>query len=201
MAGPRRHCRERGIQLAVRIYSLAKELKLDSKGPGGPLHEGGRHGQGLGASQPDRRRSREGQGVCRRWFAAGNARGPAPVQQPAVAVAAEPTPLPARRLHRAGRRGAGKPPLLTPKPLVAKADKPADAPKRPLESRIAVQGRPAIRVAPLPSVQQPTAPGKPAEPEPQKPDIKLPADAIRAGACRCQSAAGPSEEARGQAQG
>jgi len=39
---------------------------------------------------------------------------------------------------------------------------------------------PAIKLAPMPKAQQPTPPPKPQEPAPQKPDIKLPADAIRA---------------------
>jgi len=40
---------------------------------------------------------------------------------------------------------------------------------------------PAIKLAPVPAVQKPIKKGKPKEPEPQKPDIKLPLDAIRAG--------------------
>ena len=66
--------------------------------------------------------------------------------------------------------------MLTPKPL----DRSTETPKKPTDARTPAKVAPAIRVAPLPSVQQPVAPAKPAEPEPQKPDIKLPADAIRA---------------------
>lgn len=43
------------------------------------------------------------------------------------------------------------------------------------------QSGPAIRVAPMPTVQQPPPKPKADEPAPQKPDIRLPADAIRAG--------------------
>ena len=39
---------------------------------------------------------------------------------------------------------------------------------------------PSIKLAPMPVVQQPSAAPKPEEPAPQKPDIKLPLDAIRA---------------------
>ncbi|HEX3656361.1 MAG TPA: translation initiation factor IF-2 [Pirellulales bacterium] len=121
-------------------------------------------------------------------FVAGGARpaareaAPAKAAATAVAMAtAEPTTFRREDYIAPGGVVAGKPPLMTSKPLVAKSDKSSgDAPKRPLESRVAAKGAPAIRVAPMPSVQQPTAPGKPAEPEPQKPDIKLPADAIRA---------------------
>ncbi len=56
-------------------------------------------------------------------------------------------------------------------PAETKEEKKADKPER--------QG-PAIKLAPMPKAQQPTAPPKPQEPAPQKPDIKLPADAIRA---------------------
>src|SRR4029078_10993337 len=38
----------------------------------------------------------------------------------------------------------------------------------------------AIRVAPLPAAQQPLPSSGPAEPEPQKPEISLPVDTIRA---------------------
>lgn len=39
---------------------------------------------------------------------------------------------------------------------------------------------PAIKLAPLPAAQRPVTPQQPKEPAPQKPDIKLPLDAIRA---------------------
>ena len=46
---------------------------------------------------------------------------------------------------------------------------------------MAQRAGPAIKLAPLPAAQQPEPSTGPAEPAPQKPDIKLPADAIRAG--------------------
>jgi hypothetical protein len=49
--------------------------------------------------------------------------------------------------------------------------------KRPSDGR---EGGPVIRVAAMPEVKQPPAkPKQPSEPAPQKPDIKLPLDAIR----------------------
>ncbi|MEN6498217.1 MAG: translation initiation factor IF-2 [Thermoguttaceae bacterium] len=64
------------------------------------------------------------------------------------------------RLDRPDRSGRGK------------AAKP-DRPQRPERSG------PAIKLAPMPVVQQPVTP-KAKEPAPQKPDLKLPMDAIRA---------------------
>ncbi|MGQ9574664.1 MAG: translation initiation factor IF-2 [Thermoguttaceae bacterium] len=40
---------------------------------------------------------------------------------------------------------------------------------------------PSIKLAPIPAVQQPPAAVKPLEPPPQKPDLRLPADVLRAG--------------------
>jgi hypothetical protein len=50
--------------------------------------------------------------------------------------------------------------------------------KRPADGR--GEGGPVIRVAAMPEVKQPPVkPKQPSEPAPQKPDIKLPLDAIR----------------------
>lgn len=166
--------------MAVRIYSLAKELKLDSKVLVDLCTKAGVTGKGSAlASLTDDEVAKV------KAFLSG---GGKPAAAPREAVAAKPAaaavmaaPAAAsptfRREDYVPPAGiAGKPPLLAPKPL----ERPSEAPKKPAESRPAARGGPAIRVAPLPSVQQPTAPAKPAEPEPQKPDIKLPVDAIRA---------------------
>jgi len=64
------------------------------------------------------------------------------------------------------------PPLPPPKPL---------KPSKPKPSRLADKGPPSIKLAPLPTAKQPKrADKKPEEPAAQKPDIKLPLDAIRA---------------------
>ncbi|NLX96835.1 MAG: translation initiation factor IF-2 [Rhodopirellula sp.] len=55
-----------------------------------------------------------------------------------------------------------------------------EAAKEPREPREKDKGSPAIKLAPMPAAPPPPAVTKPAEPAPQKPDIKLPADAIRA---------------------
>ena len=78
-----------------------------------------------------------------------------------------------------GTAPSGRPPVIgaKPQPLSTEtAKKPAaEGPKGP-----PVRVAPSIRVAPMPTVQQPVAPPKADEPPPQKPDIKLPPDAIRA---------------------
>ncbi|HEX4149800.1 MAG TPA: hypothetical protein VHY20_12465, partial [Pirellulales bacterium] len=172
--------------MAVRIYSLAKELKLEAKALVDLCTKAGITGKGSAlASLTDE------EVVKVKAFVAGGSRpvtreaSAAPKASPAAVAAPPAEPGTFRREDYIAPAGgvAGKPPLLAPKPMVTMSEgkSSADAPRRPLESRVSAKSGPAIRVAPLPSVQQPSAPSKPAEPEPQKPDIKLPADAIRAG--------------------
>jgi len=63
------------------------------------------------------------------------------------------------------------------KPPIRPPAKPPQkrAPRPPIEKG------PTIKLAPIPAVQQPLTPAKPQEPAAQKPDIRLPLDAIRAG--------------------
>jgi len=70
-----------------------------------------------------------------------------------------------------------------PTPSTAGAPTAATKEKRKPKGERAPRERaaPAIKLAPVPAVQKPIKKGKPKEPEPQKPDIKLPLDAIRAG--------------------
>ncbi|HJQ56076.1 MAG TPA: translation initiation factor IF-2, partial [Vineibacter sp.] len=103
----------------------------------------------------------------------------APAASKSAPVAAPESPTFRREDYIAPTGVANKPPLLVSKvekPVEIAAKKAADAPPRVAPR----PSGPAIRVAPMPTVQQPVAPAAPAEPEPQKPDIKLPADAIRA---------------------
>ena len=63
-------------------------------------------------------------------------------------------------------------------------EKPEPSPKSPRTNGMSgptppPKSGPAIKLAPMPESKQPT-PKKPAEPAPQRPDLKLPADAIRA---------------------
>ncbi|HEV7225722.1 MAG TPA: translation initiation factor IF-2 [Pirellulales bacterium] len=106
------------------------------------------------------------------------------------AAPARPASAPATAVAEAGslRRSDYIPPMGTvpgARPPVIGAKPPSLAPEAP--KRSAAEGPkpplrvgPAIRVAPLPTVQQPVAPPKADEPAPQRPDIKLPPDAIRA---------------------
>ena len=173
--------------LAVRIYSLAKELKLDSKVLVDLCTKAGVTGKGSAlASLTD-----EEEAKVKAFLAGGAARSaprepaapvpPKPVA-PVVAAPSAPEPPTFRREDYLAPTGAmSKPPLLAPKsdrPTEIVAKRPAAEPSsRPPVTRSTA---PAIRVAPMPTSQQPLTPAAPAEPEPQKPDIKLPADAIRA---------------------
>jgi len=66
-------------------------------------------------------------------------------------------------------------------PEVPEVPKDLKEPKEPKEKKDKPERiGPSIKLAPLPKAQQPTPAPKPQEPAPQKPDIKLPADAIRA---------------------
>ena len=90
---------------------------------------------------------------------------------------AEPGPM-RREDYLAPGGTSSRPPIL-----VSKAERSGDTPKKSAASdasRPAARSGPAIRFAPLPTAVQPQMPAPPAEPEPQKPDIKLPVDAIRA---------------------
>ncbi len=75
----------------------------------------------------------------------------------------------------------GKPPLLTP--TAAAKPPPEAAPQPPEPTTKQPKPAPAIKLAPLPPTQQPTAAPPPPDqgPAPQKPDFKLPVEAIRAG--------------------
>src|SRR5262249_39630889 len=60
--------------------------------------------------------------------------------------------------------------------------KPPEVRKKPLEPRPVTRAAPTVRLAQLPpsSAKSPIEPPKPAEPAPQKPDLKLPVDVVRA---------------------
>ncbi|MBN1591175.1 MAG: translation initiation factor IF-2 [Pirellulales bacterium] len=77
---------------------------------------------------------------------------PVPAERPSIAASAEPEAPPAPR-------------TTSPRP-------PKTLPERT---------GPTIKLAPIPTARQPSAPARPEEPVAQKPDIRLPPDAIRAG--------------------
>ncbi|HWA98540.1 MAG TPA: translation initiation factor IF-2 [Pirellulales bacterium] len=180
--------------MAVRIYSLAKELKLDSKDLVDLCTRAGVPGKGSAlASLSDEEVAKV------KAFVAGANKAPAPrapapatavrATGGATAVAAPPEPPVFRREDYIGPGGvAAKPPVIPPsKPPVVKPERPiaAETSRKPEPAHKpepkppAKPAAPAVRLAPLPpSAHTPAA--KPAEPEPQKPDIRLPIDAIRA---------------------
>ncbi len=106
-----------------------------------------------------------------------------PIEQPIAATAtpaelrpaaAEPNVL--RREDYIGPGGVSKrPPLMEARERAREVRKRGDGERKP-----PVQRGPAIKLAPMPTVKQPPA-AKSNEPAPQKPDLKLPLDAIRAG--------------------
>ena len=180
--------------MAIRIYSLAKELKIDNKKLVDICTKAGIKGKGSAlASLTDEELATV------KAFMAGGPRGarpetaPPPVAAAAAGVAAAPVrhsdqPIPSgvtqgfrREDYIApGGMSGGRVPMLPPR-----ADKSAAAKKKAEEGTSAQppekeKSAPAIHLAPLPTAQQPVAKAKAKEPEPQKPDIKLPADAIRA---------------------
>lgn len=165
--------------MALRIYALAKELKLDSKDLVDICTKAGVTGKGSAlASLTDE----EVQKV-KAYLAAGPskpavARPAAPVR-PTTLDRPGPTPPPLRREDYIPPAGAtNKPPVLPPRPesrpIEVKRKPPTngDGAKQPPKSG------PAIRLAALPDAPTPTTP-KSSEPPAQKPDIRLPADAIR----------------------
>jgi translation initiation factor IF-2 len=163
--------------LALRIYALAKELNIDSKILVELCHKAGVTGKGSAlASLTD-----EETAIVRAFVSnsSGSASKPAasapaaPARpSPAATATAEP-PQAFRREDYVPPTGAGRPPVLGMKP-----ETPSEPKRRPPDGdrpRVA----PSIRVAPMPTAVQPPPPSA-NEPAPQKPDLKLPADAIRA---------------------
>jgi translation initiation factor IF-2 len=103
--------------------------------------------------------------------------------QGATAVASPPTETPATEARAAATSPLARAPLGAAnqghlRNLAARVKKREPA-KKPGEGRGADEG-PKIRVAAMPEAKQPPAKAKqPSEPAPQKPDLKLPVDAIR----------------------
>ena len=104
-----------------------------------------------------------------------------------IAATAKPTPAapqgppanaPIRRedYMSPGAAAGGRMPMLGARPDRDKGDKGADGGAR----KPPVQRSPAIRVGRMPTVEQPKVTQSSNEPAPQKPDLKLPMDAIKA---------------------
>jgi translation initiation factor IF-2 len=157
--------------LALRIYALAKELKLDSKELVDICTKAGVTGKGSAlASLTDEEVTRI------KAYLSGAARPAAKPPVAARAAEAKPVPPPVfRREDYIAPAGiSGKPPVLGAKPEAKPVEK--DKKRPPAEAA----RQPAIRLAAMPTAPPPP-PAAPAEPPAQKPDIRLPADAIRAG--------------------
>ncbi|HEV3022907.1 MAG TPA: translation initiation factor IF-2 [Pirellulales bacterium] len=161
--------------MPVRIYTLAKDKNIDSKEMVEICAKAGVTGKGSAlASLTDEEVAKVSA------YLAGGAGKPAKSIRPAaspsksgVATLAPPEAKPLRPQYIPPAGVPSKPPVLPS----AKPERPAaEVPKK---SAAAESGKPQgprvapIRFAPLPSAQQPAAPGKPEEPPAQKPDIKL----------------------------
>jgi translation initiation factor IF-2 len=166
--------------VAVRIFTLAKELKLDSKELVELCARAGIQDKGSAlASMSDEEVAKL------KEFIAGKAR-PAPERPaaPAKPAAAAPVrPAAPSTLKKedyiapGGVAGKGRPPELTPPKPAGDSPRPAVRPSGGAKPPVP---RPAFKLAPLPAAARPpVAPRGPQEPAAQKPDVKLPLEAIR----------------------
>ncbi|MFV2066282.1 MAG: translation initiation factor IF-2 [Pirellulales bacterium] len=170
--------------MPVRIYALAKELKLDSKKLVDICAKAGVSGKGSAlASLTD------DEAVKVKAFLSGGDKvdkgAPSKKATPVAPVQPLAKPKPPTTDASVVRRedyiapagvAGGKMPMLGDKPI----KKPVGGENAKTPPKTAARVGPAIKLAPLPPADQPAAETKPAEPTPQKPDLKLPADAIRA---------------------
>lgn len=168
--------------MAVRIYTLAKELKLDSKELVDLCTRAGIQDKGSAlASLTDEEVTKL------REFMAGKAKAaekPVAPVRPGTPIRPA-TPAPVKRedyIAPAGVSGKGKPPEVPPTPAPV-AEKPAEPRPRPglRPGGAKPMPRPAFKLAPLPAAGRAAPPPARTSQEPvaQKPDVKLPLDAIR----------------------
>ncbi len=164
--------------MAVRIYALAKELKLDSKTVVDICTKAGIPGKGSAlASLSDDELAK-----VKTFMSSGGGAGAKSTAKPARGTTKPTAAKPddggvLRREDYIAPGAAGKIPTLKDKADEKKSaedEAPKERPKTPARSG------PAIKLAPLPEAKQPSGESQSTEPAPQKPDLKLPADAIRA---------------------
>ena len=167
--------------MPIRIYALAKQLKLDSKVLVDICTKAGVSGKGSAlASLTDQEMEK-----VTTFINVGKAApsgGPAKTSKKPKAAS---TPAVFRREDYIAPAGTttGRVPVLPPKPTATKK-KPGDAPSStaPAEKEQGKEDKaPTINLAPMPTASKPPRRPKKSQPTPQKPDIKLPLDAIRAG--------------------
>ena len=163
--------------MAARIYSLAKELKLDSKVLVEICPKAGVTGKGSAlASLSD-----EEVAKVKAYLSGGATKEPqkATGARRDAKTAAAPTTFRREDYIAPGRATGSKPPVLAGRLETP----PAEIPKKAggEGGKTPVRTARSIKLAPMPAA--PAAKDEPEkkEPTPQKPDIKLPADAIRAG--------------------
>jgi translation initiation factor IF-2 len=170
--------------VAVRIFTLAKELKLDSKELVELCARAGIQDKGSAlASMSDEEVAKLKEYLAGRSKPAERPAAPAKPTAPAAPVrpAAPTTPTTLRKedyIAPGGVAGKGRPqelPSAPPAGGTPAAPRPAVRPSgaKPVP-------RPAFKLAPMPAASRPpVAPRGPQEPLAQKPDVKLPLDAIR----------------------
>jgi translation initiation factor IF-2 len=171
--------------VAVRIYTLAKELKLDSKELVELCTRAGIQDKGSAlASMTDEEVAKL------KEFMAAKSRPPerpAPVPgKPAAPVAPKPPVAASGTLRRedyiapAGVASKGRPPEMQPPKPAATEPKPRPT-VRPGGDGTKPVPRPAFKLAPVPAAGRAPITPRPGSQEPaaQKPDVKLPLDAIR----------------------
>ncbi|MFM9010308.1 MAG: translation initiation factor IF-2 [Planctomycetota bacterium] len=171
--------------MAVRIYTLAKELKLDSKKLVELCNRAGIQDKGSAlASMTDEEVAKLKEFIAAKSRPAERPAAAAPVRPSAPAAAAKPAvPSTLTRedyIAPAGVAGKGKPPEIAPPKPAAAEGKPRPA-VRPGGDGSKPMPRPAFKLAPVPAAgRAPIWPRAGAqEPVAQKPDVKLPLDAIR----------------------
>jgi translation initiation factor IF-2 len=170
--------------VAVRIYTLAKELKIDSKELVELCTRAGIQDKGSAlASMTDEEVAKLREFLANRSRpaekpAAAPVRPTAPTPAPKPAVPAAPATLRKEDyIAPGGVAGKPKPPEMAP-------PKPAEPRPRPAVRPGGGDGpkpvpRPAFKLAPMPAAARPPVARGPQEPVAQKPDVKLPLDAIR----------------------
>jgi translation initiation factor IF-2 len=174
--------------VAVRIYTLAKEMKIDSKELVDLCTRAGIHDKGSAlASMTDEEVAKL------KEFIAGKSRPAAAAGAASSAGAAAPArPAPQRggALKRedyiapAGVAGRGKPADIPAPParsggVAPSGARPAAGGGRSSGDAAKPAPRPAFKIAPLPAAGRPPITRSSQEPVAQKPDVKLPLDAIR----------------------
>jgi translation initiation factor IF-2 len=162
--------------LPARIYSLARELKIDSKELVDICAKAGIPGKSALSNLADDEVNRL------KEYLGGRSRGPAERTSASSGGSATAVAAPPERHTRENYIPpggvTGKPPVLD----APRVEKPIEVRKRPLEPRPVTKPSPTVRLAQLPpsSAKGPLETPKSAEPAPQKPDLKLPADVVRA---------------------